>query len=159
MDFIKFCKSILCKMDNLESQISIKSRFTTREFSEILQTARRENVNYLEQLSRITKLSAFDMSFLLSSVKLNPERIAIIKQASEMYKESEFQEQGQTFSDFIFKVAANIELLNNENLELFKELAKCKNDVYDFGKVLKNPTKYLAKQTHEMKFAFEKVFY
>ena len=64
-----------------------------------------------------------------------------------------------TFSDFIFKVASNIELLNSSNIELFKDLAKCKSDVYDFKNVLRKPGKYLSAKNNELEFAFEKVFY
>ncbi|MBE7706955.1 MAG: hypothetical protein E7Z91_06920 [Cyanobacteria bacterium SIG30] len=159
MNFIQFCKKIAESLNSIENQINESSRFSSRELSEILQSAKKENLSYLQSLAKINKLSAFDTSFLLSSVNLNPERVAIIKKAVSMYNEDEFQGQGQTLSDFIFRVAANIELLNEANLELFKELAQCKTDVYDFAKILKNPAKHLIKQKHEMQFAFQKVFY
>ena len=76
-----------------------------------------------------------------------------------MYNDEEFKAEGQTFSDFIFKVAANIELLNSANLELFKDLAKCKTNVYDFKNVLKNPSRYMQIKKDKAEFAFQRVFY
>ena len=159
MDLFKFIRNVICNLEDLEGKISKQPKFSPKEMSEILQSAKSENVCFLESLSKINKLSAFDISFLLSSVKLDYRKVEIIKQAASLYREDEFKEQGQTFSDFIFKVASNIELLNSSNIELFKDLAKCKSDVYDFKNVLKNPSRYLNVNQNELEFAFEKVFY
>ncbi len=160
MGLLEFCKIIASEISNIENKITECQKFTAREMNEILQNARKENVQYFQSLSKIKKISAFDISFLLSSVKLDEKRVEIIKHAAEMYDEREFQGQGQTFSDFIFRVASNIELLSEQNLELFKDLAQNKNDVYDFSKILKNPAKYLEQnKTSELKFAFQRVFY
>ena len=87
------------------------------------------------------ELTAFDVSYLLSSVSLSMEKIEILKKASSLYKEDEFKAQGQTFSDFVFRIGANIDNLNMENLEVFKDLVQCKNELYDFSKALQNPIK------------------
>ena len=52
------------------------------------------------------ELTAFDVSYLLSSVSLSMEKIEILKKASSLYKEDEFKAQGQTFSDFVFRIGA-----------------------------------------------------
>ena len=159
MNLVQFCRYIAAEINSIENKINQNQKFSAREINEILQSARKENLPYMQSLTKINRISAFDISFLLSSVKLDEKRVEIIKKAAEMYNEKEFQGQGQTFSDFIFRVASNIELLNADNLEIFKELAQNKTDVYNFSKLLKNPTKYLEKQNHELQFAFQKVFY
>lgn len=45
-----------------------------------------------------------------------------------------------------------------ENLEVFKDLVQCKNELYDFTKALQNPIKYKHARKKEMRFAFQNVF-
>ena len=104
------------------------------------------------------ELTAFDVSYLLSSVKLSMEKIEILKKASSLYKDDEFKAQGQTFSDFVFRIGANIDNLNMENLEVFKDLVQCKNELYDFSNALQNPIKYKHHKKKELQFAFQNVF-
>ena len=104
------------------------------------------------------ELTLFDVGYLMSSVNLTIEKIEILKKASSLYKEEEFKAQGQTFSDFVFRIGANIDNLNMENLEVFKDLVQCKNELYDFTKALQNPIKYKHARKKEMRFAFQNVF-
>ncbi len=70
-----------------------------------------KNLQFLKSLARMPELTAFDVSYLLSSVSLSMEKIEILKKASSLYKEDEFKAQGQTFSDFVFRIGANIDNL------------------------------------------------
>ena len=76
-----------------------------------------------------------------------------------MYNEKEFCALGQTFSDFIFRVSANINYLNESNLDIFKELVQCKNELYDFSNALKNPLRAMHKKSsNKLAYVFENVF-
>lgn len=159
MNFFEFISDVFAKLNNLERNIQSNFKFTTNEIAEIMRCAKRENLRFLESLVKIKKLTAFEISFLLSSVCLDEEKIEIIENATKIYNDEEFSAQGQTFADFIFRVAANIEYLNNSNLQLFKELVQCQNEVYDFAQILKNPMRYRKQCVKEIAFAFEKVMY
>ena len=86
------------------------------------------------------------------------EKIEIIKEAQKIYNDEEFKANGQTQSDFIFRVAANLEYLNADNINVFKELVKCKNELYDFKDALLNPVKYLVQSEAKVGYAFEKIY-
>jgi hypothetical protein len=159
MNFFEFISDVFAKLNNLEVKIQSNFKFSTIEMAEIMRCAKRENLRFLESLVKINKLTAFEISFLLSSVSLDEAKVEIIEKATKMYNDEEFTAQGQTFADFIFRVAANIDYLNNTNLELFRELVQCQNEVYDFTQILKNPMKYRKHCVREIEFAFEKVLY
>ena len=158
--FLKdFIKNVACTLFSTECKINSKFRFTQSEINEIISNANSKNLKYFEKLAQIKELSAFDVSFLLSSVELNDNKIAIIAHACKMYNEKEFNALGQTFSDFIFRVSANINLLNESNLDVFKELVQCKNELYDFTNALKNPIRAKSKkQNAKLAYAFQNVF-
>lgn len=142
----------------LENKMQTGFRFSQSEINEILSSAKTENLQYFESLARMPELTLFDVGYLMSSVNLTIEKIAILKKASSLYKEEEFKAQGQTFSDFVFRIGANIDNLNMENLEVFKDLVQCKNELYDFSKALQNPIKYKHTKRKELQFAFQNVF-
>lgn len=146
-------------LSSCECQISSKFRFGQNEISEILTNSKKENIKYFEKLAAIKGMSAFDISYLMSSVDLDDNKIELLEHASKMYNDKEFCALGQTFSDFIFRVSANINLLNESNLDVFKELVQCKNELYDFTKALKDPQR-AKHQKHETKlaYAFQNVF-
>lgn len=156
MDLIKFIRTLFQNLSYVENKIQTGLKFGQGELNEILKTAKDENVKYLQRLSQINRLSAFDVSFLLSSTSLDEGKIDVIKRAAQMYDEEEFKQVGQTFSDFIFRVGANIDMLNYDNLEIFKELVNCKNEIYDFTNAMKNPIKP-KKRKKEFGYAFNKV--
>lgn len=157
MGLKSFIQILMQNLTCLENKIQTGSKFTQSELNEILKTAKHENVRFLLNLSQINKLSTFEISFLLSSTELDEGKIETIKKAVELYDENEFEQVGQTFSDFIFRVGANIEMLNCSNLEAFKELVQCKNEVYDFTHILKNPQKHKKQKREKLAYAFEKV--
>ena len=103
-------------------------------------------------------LKYFDISFLLSQTNLSDEKIEIIKEAQKIYNDEEFKANGQTQSDFIFRVAANLDYLNSDNINVFKELVKCKNELYDFKDALLNPVKYLVRNESKVGYAFERIY-
>jgi len=156
MSFKSFFATLFSGLGVLEDQIK-GSRFSQREMNDILANAKKENITFLQELSKINKLSAFEIGYLLSSARLSADKIQTIKKAVEMFNEKEFKAHGQTLSDFIFRVSANLESLNASNLELFKELVQCRNDIYDFSTILKNPARAVKLQKKEPAFAFEKV--
>lgn len=157
MGIANFVRMLFDNLNYVENKIQTGCKFSQSELNEILRTAKGENVKFLMKLSQINKLSAFDISFLLSSANLNEEKIDTIKQAALMYNEKEFAQVGQSFSDFIFRVGANLDMLNCDNLSVFKELVNCKNEVYDFTEIMKKPTKQRKKKNKEFAYAFEKV--
>lgn len=152
-----FISLLFDRICDMESQMQCSFKFSQGELNEMLQSAKKENIPYLGALSRIDKLSSFEVSYLLSSVELNEDKINIVKSAVAMYNEEEFSAVGQTMADFIFRVSANIDALNIGNLELFKELVQCRNDVYDFTQILKKPTRLIKGRKKELAFAFQKV--
>ena len=118
MGLKNFIQSILSAVFSADYSINSKFRFSQREINEIISTSKKANLKYFEQLSKIKELSAFDVSFLMSNVELDNYKIQIIKHACSMYDEKEFCALGQTFSDFIFRVSANINYLNESNLKM-----------------------------------------
>ncbi len=159
MGLKSFLKKISCVVFSTEYSIDSKFRFSQSEINEIISNAQKCNLKYFERLAKIKVLSAFDISFLMSDVKLDNYKLQIIEQACKMYNEKEFCALGQTFSDFIFRVSANITYLNDSNLDLFKELVQCKNELYDFSYALKNPLRVLHKKNcAKLSYAFENVF-
>lgn len=154
-----FIHVVKLALSSCEYQINSKFRFSQSEINEILANSKKENLKYFDKLAMITQLSAFDVSFLMSSVELDDNKIEILKHACKMYNEKEFCALGQTFSDFIFRVSANINLLNESNLDVFKELVQCKNELYDFTNALKNPLKAKHKaRSSKLAYAFQNVF-
>lgn len=146
-------------LNALENKLQTGFRFSQSEINEIISSAKKENVKYFETLARMSELTAFDVSYLLSSVELSEEKIQILKCASKLYDDKEFKAQGQTLSDFVFRIGANIDSLNMNNLQVFKELVQCKNELYDFSEALQNPIKYKnTNKCHKVAFAFENVF-
>ena len=152
----KFFSELLSYLGKIEGKIEIKSRFSTNEVNEILASARAENVPFMNTLMNINKLSAFDISLILSGNKLNLDKIEVIKKAVSLYSDEEFKAQGQTFSDFISKVCANLETLDMGNIDYFKEIAALRAEIYDFTNLLKKPMKNSHKQA-SYQFAFERV--
>lgn len=157
MSFKEFCSYLFKNVCALENKMSTGFRFSQSEINEILNSSKKENIKYFETLAKMPKLSAFDIGFLLSSTNLSEDKIEILKKAQSMYKEEEFKAHGQTFSDFVFRVGANIDKLSMDNLEIFKELVQCKNEIYDFSKALDNPIKYTHMRKKEPVFAFRTV--
>ena len=119
---------------------------------------KKENLKYFEVLAKMPNLKYFDISFLLSQTNLSDEKIEIIKEAQKIYNDEEFKANGQTQSDFIFRVAANLDYLNSDNINVFKELVKCKNELYDFKDALLNPVKYLVRNESKVGYAFERIY-
>lgn len=159
MSLKSFIQQVSQLLFSTECNINSKFRFTQSEINEILSNADSQNLKYFESLAKIKELSAFDVSFLMSSVKLDEYKISIIASACKLYDEKEFNALGQTFSDFIFRVSANINLLNESNLDVFKELVQCKNELYDFSKALKNPARARhQKHSNKCAYAFVNVF-
>lgn len=157
MDLKSFISSLFSNLNDIESRMKYSFRFSQNELNDILQNAKTDNLKFLQEVSKINKLSAFDVSYLLSAVKLDEEKVETIKAAVELYDEEEFSSIGQTFSDFIFRVTTNIEALNASNLEFFKELVQCRNEIYDFKDALRKPARSLRSNKKELAFAFEKV--
>ena len=159
MKFLAFIKQLFEQTINIENSIKNNFRFSQKEMSEILSIAKQNNLKYFKTLTKMQNLKYFDISYLLSQVDLNDEKIEIIKKAQEMFNSEEFKLNGQTQSDFIFRVAANLDYLSLDNLEVFKEVAKCKNEIYDFKNALQNPNSYLKRKEYKLNYAFEKVYY
>lgn len=152
----KFISELMSYLGKIEGKIEAKSRFSTNEVNEMLAGANKENVPFMNTLMNIKKLSAFDISLILSGSKLNLDKIEVIKKAVSLYSDEEFKAQGQTFSDFISKVCANIESLDMGNIDYFKEIAVLRAEIYDFTNLLKKPMKNSYKQA-SYQFAFERV--
>ncbi len=148
---------VLQTINHLEEKIEFNQRFSQSEINEILSNSKSENMRYLGDLLNIKNISAFDVSYILSLDNLNEEKISTIVQASKLYSSEEFTSQGQTFSDFISKVCANLDMLNSSNIDYFKELALLRNELYDFTALLKNPTQILQKVQHKENFGFVRV--
>lgn len=159
MNFLNYCKEILSEVEKLEGKITENNRFSMREFKEILEISKTENRTFLKDVMAIKSLSFFDVSFLMSNVALTKQKIDTIKTAIGLWDANSFKAQGQTLSDFIFRVCANLDIVNSDNLDVFKELAKCKNDVYDFKNLMRNPQKYIKNEAKAPKFEFVTVFY
>ena len=158
MSLKNYFERVFKNLSALENKMQTGFRFSQSEINEMISSARNENLQFFESLARMPELTAFDVSYLLSSVSLSMEKIEILKKASSLYKEDEFKAQGQTFSDFVFIIGANIDNLNMENLEVFKDLVQCKNELYDFSKALQNPIKCKQTRKKELQFAFQNVF-
>lgn len=142
---------------NLEEKIEFNQRFTQSEINEILSNSKSENMRFLVDLLKIKNLSAFDVSYILSLDNLNDEKITTITQASKLYSAEEFTSQGQTFSDFISKVCANLDMLNSSNIDYFKELALLRSELYDFTALLKSPAEAIQKAQNKENFEFVRV--
>ena len=159
MNLIGFLKKVLRLLFSADFLVRTSFRFSQSEINEIVSNADKDNLKYLERLVNITELSAFDISFLMSNVALDDKKISIIQHACKMYDEREFKSLGQTFSDFIFRVSANINYLDESNLTVFKELVQCKNELYDFSNILNGSARFVnKKKNNKMAFAFENVF-
>ncbi len=158
MSFKSYFERVFKNLTALENKMQTGFRFSQSEINEIISSAKKENLPFFETLARMPELTMFDVGYLMSSVNLTIEKIEILKKASSLYKEEEFKAQGQTFSDFVFRVGANIDNLNMENLEVFKDLVQCKNELYDFTRALQNPIKYKHSKKKELGFAFQNVF-
>ena len=128
MSLLSILKDLFNSINHMDTTIKTGFKFTQEEVKEIISTSKPENLKYFEVLAKMPNLKSFDISFLLSQTKLDDEKIEIIKKAQELYREEEFNAHGQTCSDFIFRVGANLEYLNMNNIEIFKELVKCKNE-------------------------------
>ena len=158
MGFLSFLKELFNSAENVNNGIKAGFRFTQKEIKEIVSVSKKENLKYFEVLAKMPNLKYFDISFLLSQTTLNDEKIEIIKEAQKIYNDEEFKANGQTQSDFIFRVAANLEYLNADNIGIFKELVKCKNELYDFKNALLDPVKYLVQNESKVGYAFEKIY-
>ena len=158
MGFLSFLKEVFSNINSVDNGIKTGFRFTQKEIKEIVSVSKKENLKYFEVLSKMPNLKYFDISFLLSRTTLNEEKIEIIKEAQEIYSDEEFKANGQTQSDFIFRVAANLEYLTVDNINVFKELVKCKNELYDFKDALLDPVKYLVHNESKVGYAFEKIY-
>jgi len=158
MTFVKFLQRIVKDFSSFERKVNDSSfGLSQAELNGILRHAKGENVKFLEKLSKIPCLSAVEIGFLLSSINLDDEKIETIKKAAEIYREEEFTLSGQTFADFIFRVCVNLDMLNCSNIEMFKELSICKNEIYDFANALKTPGKLGRKRQTRIAYAFERV--
>ena len=151
-----FFKGIISYLKKIEGQVEEKSRFSSSEINEIMLSAKKENIPFLNTLMSINKLSAFDVTLILSRSNLSLDKIEVIKKAVSLYSDEEFRAQGQTFSDFISRVCANLEVLDMKNVDYFKEIAIIKSEIYDFTNLLKKPMRNLQKQKR-YEFAFERV--
>ena len=158
MGLKNYFERVFKNLTALENKMQTGFRFSQSEINEIISSAKKENLQYFESLARMPELTLFDVGYLMSSVNLTIEKIEILKKASSLYKEEEFKAQGQTFSDFVFRIGANIDNLNMENLEVFKDLVQCKNEIYNFARALQNPVRYKNSKTKESQFAFQNVF-
>ena len=159
MGFLSFLNKIFRTIKSVDKSVKSGFRFTQSEIAEIMSVSKKENLKYFETLSKMPNLKSFDICFLLSRIDLNDEKIEIIKEAQNIYNEQEFQENGQTKSDFIFRVAVNLGYLNLDNIQLFKELVKCKKEIYDFKEALENPMAFMAiNKAKEPVYAFERIY-
>ena len=158
MGFLSFLKELFKNAQHFDNSIKTGFRFSQKEIKEIVSVSKKENLKYFEVLSKMPNLKYFDISFLLSQTNLNDEKIEIIKEAQKIYNDEEFKANGQTQSDFIFRVAANLDYLNADNIGIFKELVKCKNELYDFKDALLNPVKYLVHKETKVGYAFERIY-
>ncbi len=158
MSLLSILKDLFNSINHMDTTIKTGFKFTQEEVKEIISTSKPENLKYFEVLAKMPNLKSFDISFLLSQTKLDDEKIEIIKKAQELYREEEFNAHGQTCSDFIFRVGANLEYLNMNNIEIFKELVKCKNELYDFKKALQNPMHYINHHEAKVGYAFQTVY-
>lgn len=143
---------------NVDRGINVKFKFTQKEINEILSVSKAENLKYFKVLSEMPNLKYFDISYLLSQTELNDEKIEVLKEAQKIYNDEEFKANGQTRSDFMFRVASNLEYLNMDNLGIFKELVKCKNELYDFKNALLSPSEFLVPKERKLKIAFEHIY-
>ncbi len=107
MGLKNYFERVFKNLSALENKMQTGFRFSQSEINEIISSAKSENLQFFENLARMPELTAFDVSYLLSSVKLSMEKIEILKKASSLYKEEEFKAQGQTFSDFVFRIGAD----------------------------------------------------
>lgn len=156
---LDFLRNIFAEISQVERNLSLNSRFSSSEILEMVQIAKKENLPFLQELVRIKGLTTLDISFLLMNVKLTKERIATIKEAILLYDEEKFKKMGQTFSDYIFKIVSNIEVLENESLSVINEIIQIKNDVYDLKKFFNRKTPLKRNPKRNSDFAFEKVLY
>lgn len=158
MGFFSLLKDLFKTLNNVDDSIKTGFKFSQKEIKEIISVSKKENLKYFEVLAKMPNLKYFDISFLLSQTNLDDEKIAVIQEAQKIYNDEEFKANGQTQSDFIFRVAANLEYLNLDNIEIFKELVKCKNELYDFKNALQNPLDYLVQKEVKVGYAFEKIY-
>ena len=158
MNFLSILKDVINTVKGVDNNIKTNFKYSQKEINEIMAICKKENMKYFEVLAKIPNLKYFDISFLLSEVELDDNKIELIKEAQKIYNDEEFSANGQTQSDFIFRVAANLDHLTMENIGVFKELVKCKNELYDFEKALKNPLEYMVKKETTLKYAFERIY-
>ena len=158
MAFVKFLQKLVRDFSAFEGKVKDSAcGLSQSELNNVLCQAKGENVKFLEKLSKIHGLSAVEIGFLLSNIDLDDDKIETVKKAAEIYNEEEFTLSGQTFADFMFRVCVNIDMLNCSNIEMFKELAQYKNEIYDFANAFKNPKKLGRKKQTQVAYAFERV--
>ena len=159
MSFPSFLNKIFKITKSVDNSVKSGFRFTQSESAEIMSVSKKENLKYFEVLSKMPNLKCFDICFLLSRIDLSDEKIEVIKKAQNIYNEQEFKDNEQTRSDFIFRVAVNLSYLNLDNIQLFKELVKCKKEIYDFKEALENPMAFMTiNKAKEPVYAFERVY-
>ncbi len=159
MAIFKFFQKLTKDLSLFEVKVKDSSYGLSRnELSNILRHARSENVKFLGKLVDIHCLSAVEIGFLLAKIELDNEKIETIKKAAETYNEKDFVQHGQTFTDFMFRVCVNLDMLNCSNIEMFKELTNCKNEIYDFANAVKAPLKSRQRKRDKSAYAFERVY-
>lgn len=157
MKFLSILKDLFNTINSVDDSIKTGFKFNQKEIKEIVAVSKKENLKYFEVLAKIPNMKYFDISFLLSQTNLTDEKIEIIKEANKIYSDEEFRANGQTRSDFVFRVAANLDYLTLDNIEIFKELVKCKNELYDFKYALENPMQFLVEKETKVGYAFETI--
>lgn len=158
MGLLSNLKELFNTLNGIDNNIKTGFKFTQKEIKEIISVSKKENLKYFETLAKMPNLKYFDISYLLSETNLDDNKIAIIEEAQKIYNDKEFKANGQTCSDFVFRVAANLDYINAGNIDLFKELVKCKNELYDFKEALEHPFDYMTKQEAQTRFAFERIY-
>ena len=75
----KFFSNLLTYLNKIEGKMNSEARFSASEINEILSSAKKENIPFLNTLMSINKLSVFDVSLILSRSNLTLDKIEVIK--------------------------------------------------------------------------------
>ena len=142
----------------------VMTKITKQEVEDILSTSKEENKKYLYKMLSIKNISAFDISYIMSKIKLNDKKIKLLEYSISQYSKNDYIKSNESINEYIFEITKNIEKMEKSNDELIGELMDCKNEIESFKKILsyiieKNITLLMPKNDYsKQNFVFSTIY-
>ena len=138
-------------------------KYTEQEIKNILTYSKEENKKFLYKILSLKSVSAFDVSYIMSNLKLTDKKIRLIEYSISQYSNLDCINSSESINEYIFEIVRNIEKLEKTDNAIKEELMSYRDEIESFKKILnylvENISIFISKRDYpKQNFVFSTIY-